>query len=1220
MLGRSPTAARASDAVSLRVLIAFLVLFGIGLRVIVGLPHLPDSSLYLPDPASLEAMLRSAHPPLDGAIYVAGSLGWLIWAWLVLSLGLQVIAATAERVAAGANVVRQVRITADFLSAPLVRRAVQTSLAGGMVLRVAMAGVPTAAAAPRDPAPIVTVVGVQHATTAASSEPSSVWFSSQVRATDIPAGSIIYTVQPGENLAIIAERIYGDGNKWTVLYEANQNRRMRDGAIFDRAGVIHPGWELIAPDPDGPIHFDDDGQCWYTVQRDDSLAGISARLGGDERRWPELFAANDGARHPDGHVLTDPRIIWKDLALRVPWLDREPAPAVEEAPEPAPEMVDTRPVAEAPVQTPPPTPTPDVSQQPPTPAPAVAMPTAAPEAIATEVDIATEVAGPEPTSVPLEPSAPAIVSSPAENIPPWAPEAAGAAAGVALIGLGLAGARRTRRRRSPWDETDIQVVGGFAQATGDETMYDGQATSLANQVLAFAREHGCSSIQLHGVYAGRTGAGLVLSVTPEQAEQFAVAAAAFGSNSKSVRLKPTDDGDYQWEQAWSSVRPRRVAEAEDEHVRLVPIGLAGDRRVLYANSSATGALLVAGRASAGVHDLLATLVVDRARRQRADELYALTIASPTRLEPLLAELPHQRAGFVDSGDQPSVVDMLAELRREVERRIEHGQGDSPDLLLVVDEVAELAEQGPVFDLLARHGPSVGVSILAATTHVDDASIEQWVGLFGTRLVLQTPDEASSTRLIGEGGAEDLDAIGQLWPWVQGRQLHRVRGFRIPPVHLADLVERMRERADGDPHHAAAQFAQDAVFGPDTASRDTPASSEAAPAADDVSEPDDPRAAPVGGEAPWPDGAEWSDTTAVPTASVPSPATHRTPPSTTSNGAAHQIPLIGAVALSSRPDPVVDNAAAEPLVDLRLFGHQTSLVRGQESTQLQHNTALRKYRRGWSLLLAIAALPDTKASVTRIGELLWQQAGDDLDLLSNRIQSNLSNARQVLQAAGLTPDEARRVVRTEGGLCLFDRDQVRSDVWEFLDAQRAGNHARAAGREPDAIAAYQQARALYAGPLLAGQQATHPWTGERVDGGLTLVEAYHVQWRELTERLANLLAGTRTISEAASMYRELLLDPLALPSRDRDLVETREAHAHALFGCYRALADAAGLEQAFADLQLALEHDDKVGAATTPTRPTSQTRALLEEARRELRTHTGSSPSGRAGDPPAAAGD
>ena len=213
-----------------------------------------------------------------------------------------------------------------------------------------------------------------------------------------------------------------------------------------------------------------------------------------------------------------------------------------------------------------------------------------------------------------------------------------------------------------------------------------------------------------------------------------------------------------------------------------------------------------------------------------------------------------------------------------------------------------------------------------------------------------------------------------------------------------------------------------------------------------------------------------------------------------------------------------------------------------------------------------------------------------------------------------------MVRTEGGLCLLDRDQVRSDVWEFLDAQRAGNHARAAGREADAIAAYLQARALYAGPLLDGQQATHPWTGERIDGGLTLVESYHAQWRELTERLANLLVGTGRYSEAAPLYRELLLDPRALPSRDRDLVETREAHAHALFGCYRALGDAAGLDRAFADLQLALERDDEVGAATTPTRPTSQTLALLEEARRELRTRTVSSPTGRAGDPPAAAGD
>lgn len=381
------------------------------------------------------------------------------------------------------------------------------------------------------------------------------------------------------------------------------------------------------------------------------------------------------------------------------------------------------------------------------------MPTVAP------VAIATEVADPAPTSVPSEPAPPNVVSSPLEQIPPWAPEAAGAAAGVALIGLGLAGARRTRRRRSPWDQTDIQVVGGFAQATGDETLYEGQASALADQVLAFAREWGCASLQLQGVYAGRSGAGVVLSVVADEGEHLAAAAGAFGPQPKSVQLKLTDDGDYQWEQAWSSVRPRRVAEADAEQVRLVPIGLAGDRRVLYANSSATRALLIAGRSSAGVCELLATLILDRARRQRADELYLVTLASPARLEPLLAELPHQRAGFVDPADEPAVVSILEELRHELERRLEYGQGDSPDLLLVVDEVAELVEQGPVLDLIARHGPSVGINILAATTRVDDARLEQWVGLFGSRLVFQTPDEASSVRLLGEGGAEDLDAIG-----------------------------------------------------------------------------------------------------------------------------------------------------------------------------------------------------------------------------------------------------------------------------------------------------------------------------------------------------------------------------------------------------------------------------------------------------------------------------
>src|SRR5215472_9687365 len=90
------TVASSSTAAPLRVLVPFLVLFGIGLALIVGSPRGPDAILEFPDLLTLEAMLRSPRPPLDGAIYVVGMLGWAVWIWLVLSLVLQIAAAVAE--------------------------------------------------------------------------------------------------------------------------------------------------------------------------------------------------------------------------------------------------------------------------------------------------------------------------------------------------------------------------------------------------------------------------------------------------------------------------------------------------------------------------------------------------------------------------------------------------------------------------------------------------------------------------------------------------------------------------------------------------------------------------------------------------------------------------------------------------------------------------------------------------------------------------------------------------------------------------------------------------------------------------------------------------------------------------------------------------------------------------------------------------------------------
>src|SRR5712692_7687704 len=164
MQAKPLSAASSGGAVSLRLLVPFLALFGACLYSIVGLPHTPDPPLGIPDPTSLEAFLRSTHPPLDGPIYLIGMVGWGVWGWLIVSLLLQLFAAGAERVAAGTSAVRQLRTVADLISVPLVRKAVHASLAGSMVVRFALA-VP-AAAAPQDQS-VVVMVGNPQANAAA---------------------------------------------------------------------------------------------------------------------------------------------------------------------------------------------------------------------------------------------------------------------------------------------------------------------------------------------------------------------------------------------------------------------------------------------------------------------------------------------------------------------------------------------------------------------------------------------------------------------------------------------------------------------------------------------------------------------------------------------------------------------------------------------------------------------------------------------------------------------------------------------------------------------------------------------------------------------------------------------------------------------------------------------------------------------------------------------
>ncbi|HJR54795.1 MAG TPA: LysM peptidoglycan-binding domain-containing protein [Gemmatimonadota bacterium] len=58
-------------------------------------------------------------------------------------------------------------------------------------------------------------------------------------------GAKSYTVKSGDSLWKISEQVYGNGNDWRRIYEANKDR-------IQNPDVIQPGWVLTIPAQAGP--------------------------------------------------------------------------------------------------------------------------------------------------------------------------------------------------------------------------------------------------------------------------------------------------------------------------------------------------------------------------------------------------------------------------------------------------------------------------------------------------------------------------------------------------------------------------------------------------------------------------------------------------------------------------------------------------------------------------------------------------------------------------------------------------------------------------------------------------------------------------------------------------------------------------------------------------------------------------------------------------------
>ncbi|TME35998.1 MAG: LysM peptidoglycan-binding domain-containing protein [Chloroflexi bacterium] len=766
---------------------------------------------------------------------------WLLWAWTIGSLCLELLVVVADAAAHGAAWVGSVRQLADRLSVPVVRRAVAAAFA----VQVLSRGVTVAAAQPVSPAETALVEPAYSESTAARSAPAPA----------SPEGPT-YLVRPGDTLWSIAERAYGSGMHYRRLIDANVGRRMPDGRVFSAQGVIQPGWELAVPDAMPEVE-EVDGERWYTVQPGDTLSAIAARLLGDQARWSDLFDLNHGATSPDGsHLLVDADVIWPGLRLclpgdptAVPGTDPAdavamPADAGQPAGSPGADLVAASAIA-------------------PSAAPAVEMTPAqvpldspgevdSPPLLRTPHALDPVLLEPADTGGPPDPSPPmggdvSLRANAWRDELPLTPIALGGLGIAAVAGVAIGATRMRRLRPLPQEpESEVVVEGGFAEAQLAQDFTRGvhgvgfdPVAALVRQVENFLHEYNLSNPGVVAVRHGRSATTITLKASlaeqpilvdlaPVLAERLQADASAWVSADQDVVVR------------LARLRRTRLLPTADALVDspcLVPLGVLYDRQVYSAAWSSLGHVLVASLPGHGADTILTSLVATLTARRSPEELRVWIIGSSRSLPAPVFDLPHLER-VVDPTDPSALQQAADDLRAEVDQRAAHqrsaddlgeevdrsavldGVAGDPgdeideingrdarqaraDLVLVVPELTVLGELAPAFELLVNREADLGLRLVAATASPEEALASPLLAHFGTRMVLRMQDEEASVALLGVADAAFLGGGGRLLLRLDGREPVELYGYQVPTEHLERLVRVMRSAyPSGSPPVAA----------------------------------------------------------------------------------------------------------------------------------------------------------------------------------------------------------------------------------------------------------------------------------------------------------------------------------------------------------------------------------------------------------------------------------
>ncbi|MFE2991483.1 hypothetical protein [Streptomyces sp. NPDC059262] len=252
-------------------------------------------------------------------------IGWLAWASFILSLLLEIPAqlrgVRAPRIP-GIQVSQ--RAAAALVGSLLVLLPTSTALAATPA--EASPRAETSVAAPAQPG------ASDHATSPAATATGSTAGHAAHSTQDT------YTVRdtrPAESLWSIAERLYGNGEAYTHIAQANEGKAMAEGQTFHADAPIRPGWILQLPaevpriDAQHPAHQEEAGLQTQTattkpaatshvVEDGESISEIAKDETGNAANWPQLYEASRGAQPKGLPRITDPNLIFPGQRITIP--------------------------------------------------------------------------------------------------------------------------------------------------------------------------------------------------------------------------------------------------------------------------------------------------------------------------------------------------------------------------------------------------------------------------------------------------------------------------------------------------------------------------------------------------------------------------------------------------------------------------------------------------------------------------------------------------------------------------------------------------------------------------------------------------------------------------------------------------------------------------------------------------------------------------------------